>query len=128
MVKILIIDDEAATLDMLQLYLGACGYDVLVADNEASGMDIFTREQPPIVLTDVKMPGKDGFSVLRQIKARRPETQVIVITGHGDKDLAQRAFDLKANDFFNKPLDTEALIAALGRACKQLGGPAPTET
>ncbi len=110
MTQILIIDDEQPTLQMLKLYLEVCGHEVLTADTEAGGVAVFATYQPPIVLTDIKMPGKDGFAVLRQIKTRAPETQVIVITGHGDRDLARQAFDLDACAFFNKPLDTEALV------------------
>ncbi|MCG6894612.1 MAG: response regulator [Desulfobacteraceae bacterium] len=116
MKKILVIDDEVATLDMLELFLTACGYEVFVAENETQGLQIFQREQPRIVLTDIKMPGQDGLTILQKIKSLRPETEVIVITGHGDRDLAQKAFELKASDFFNKPLDTEALSAALKEA------------
>jgi len=118
--KILVIDDEAPTLEMLRLFLGACGYQVLIANNEAEGLDIFRKETPPIVLTDIKMPGKDGFSILKSIKAMQPETEVIVITGHGDRDLAKKAFELNASDFFNKPLDTEALEATLKRLEEKL--------
>ncbi len=113
MTTILIIDDEQPTLQMLSLYLEACGHTVLTAENEAMGLDLFHKQQPPLVLTDIKMPGKDGFDVLRQIKEISPQTEVIVITGHGDKDLAQQAYDLQASAFFNKPLDTEALDATI---------------
>jgi YesN/AraC family two-component response regulator len=109
MTQILIIDDEKPTLQMLKLYLEAFGHEVLTADNESQGMVVFNTHRPPIVLTDIKMPRKDGFAVLRQIKSLAPETRVIVITGHGDRDLARQAFDLDACAFFNKPLDTEAL-------------------
>ena len=121
MTKLLIIDDEIPTLDMLKLFLEACGYTVLAAENAAKGIEIFEAETPPIVLTDIKMPTKDGFSVLKTIKSIRPETEVIVITGHGDKDLAQQALELNASEFFNKRLDTDALNAALKRAEKRLG-------
>ena len=113
MTRILIIDDEKPTLQMLKLYLEVCGYDVLTAENEADGIALFDAHRPPIVLTDIKMPGRDGFAVLRQIKSMAPQTQVIVITGHGDRDLARQAFDLDACAFFNKPLDTEALEAKI---------------
>ena len=113
MTTILIIDDEQPTLQMLTLYLEACGHTVLTAENEIQGLEVFRSQRPAIVLTDIKMPGKDGFDVLRQVKAIAPRTEVIVITGHGDKDLAQQALDLKASAFFNKPLDTEALDAAI---------------
>jgi YesN/AraC family two-component response regulator len=115
MKKILVIDDEVPTLQMLKLFLEACGYTVLIAENAASGLEILEKEKPPVVLTDIKMPGKDGFSILKTIKAKYPQTEVMVITGHGDKDLAKQAFDLDATEFFNKPLDTDALDAALTR-------------
>lgn len=122
MTQILIIDDEQPTLQMLKLYLEVCGHEVLTAENEARGMVVFQDHRPPIVLTDIKMPGKDGFAVLRQIKSLAPETQVIVITGHGDRDLARQAFDLDACAFFNKPLDTEALEREIKRIEKTLKG------
>ena len=120
MKKILVIDDEVPTLEMLKLFLGACGYQVLIASNEAEGLEIFRKEVPPIVLTDIKMPGKDGFSILKSIKEMRPKTEVIVITGHGDSDLAKKAFELQASEFFNKPLDTEALEQTLKRLEQRL--------
>ena len=66
------------------------------------------------------MPGKDGLAFLEEIKALRPETEVIVITGHGDRDLAQRAFDLKATEFLHKPLDTDALESILAKIDQKL--------
>ncbi len=121
MKKILVIDDEAPTLEMLQLFLGALDYTVLTAENMSDGLALFEQERPPIVLTDIKMPGKDGFEVVRQIKAVAPATEVIVITGHGDSALARQAFDLAASAFIHKPLDTDALEAALQEAEKKLG-------
>lgn len=120
MKKILVIDDEVPTLQMMKLFLGACGYRVLTAENAESGLEIFEKELPPIVLTDIKMPGRDVFSILRTIKAIRPETEVIVVTGHGDKELKKKAFDLEAAEFFNKPLDTEALDRALKKIEKKI--------
>ena len=126
MTNILIIDDEQPTLQMLALYLEACGHTVLTAENEIEGIEVFRQHMPAIVLTDIKMPGKDGFDVLRQIKAIAPHTEVIVITGHGDKDLAKQAFALKASAFFNKPLDTEALDGAISEIEQRLGKSSPS--
>lgn len=116
MEKILIIDDEKPTLSMFRLFLGAYGYTVFIAENGEEGIEIFTREKPSIVFTDIKMPGMDGLAVLSAIKEIRKETQVIVITGHGDMDLAVKALDLDATDFINKPVQRTALDAALKRA------------
>lgn len=113
---ILVIDDERPTLQMFELYLGAYGYRVLVAASGEEGLAVFDAEAPPIVLTDIKMPGMDGLEVLGAIKERRPETEVIVITGHGDTDLALAALELRATDFIDKPIRRENLEAALSRA------------
>ncbi len=118
--KVLIIDDEKPTLAMFQLFLEAYGFEVLTAEKGEEGIEVFKAEHPSIVFTDIKMPGIDGFEVLKRIKALSPESVVIVITGHGDKDLAKRALDLKATDFIYKPVQKEALDAALLRAEKAL--------
>jgi YesN/AraC family two-component response regulator len=121
MKRILIIDDEVTTLQMMKFYLGACGYEVLTAENAESGLEIFEKEFPPIVLTDIKMPGRDVFSVLKTIRAIRPETEVMVVTGHGDKELRKKAFDLETAGFFSKPLDTNAFDAALKKLEAKIG-------
>ena len=120
MEKILVIDDEKPTLSMFRLFLDAYGYKVYTAENGADGLEIFQKEKPAIVLTDIKMPGVDGLGVLRQIKEIAPETAVIVITGHGDTDLAEQAVALHAVDFINKPIKKEALDAALEKAREKL--------
>ncbi|SNR76358.1 anti-anti-sigma factor [Humidesulfovibrio mexicanus] len=114
--KILVIDDEQPTLNMFRLLLAAYGYETLTAANGAEGVETFGREKPGIVLTDIKMPVMDGIEVLRRIKDIDPFAEVIVITGHGDMDLAIRALNLDATDFINKPVQRQALSEALSRA------------
>jgi anti-anti-sigma factor len=118
--KVLVIDDEKPTLGMFELFLKVYGYEVLLAENGAQGLQIFEAKAPSIVFTDIKMPGMDGFDVLDQIKGRSPDTEVIVITGHGDMDLAVEALNHEATDFINKPISRTALDAALQRAEKRL--------
>ena len=117
--KILVVDDEKATLSMFRLLLDAYGYTVYTAENGAEGLAIFQKEKPEIVLTDIKMPGIDGLAVLQQIKEIDPNTAVIVITGHGDTALAEQAVALDAVDFIHKPIKKEALDAALEKAKKK---------
>jgi len=116
MEKILVIDDEKPTLKMFRLTLMAYGYDVLTAENGQEGLDVFERERPRIVLTDIKMPGMNGIEVLRRIKQIDPASEVIVITGHGDMDLAIQALNLDATDFINKPIQRHLLEQALKSA------------
>jgi anti-anti-sigma factor len=81
---------------------------------------VFEQERPPLVLTDIKMPGMDGIEVLRRIKQIDPKTEVIVITGHGDMELAIKALNLDAADFINKPIQRHYLEQALQRARERI--------
>lgn len=118
--KILVIDDEKATLKMFRLFLDVYGFDILTAESGEEGLEVFDREKPDIVLTDIKMPGMDGIEVLKEIKKRSPATEVIVITGHGDMDLAIQALNLDAADFINKPIQRQSLEQGLSRARERL--------
>ena len=118
--KVLVIDDERPTLKMFTLLLSAYGYDIITAENGREGVDLFRQESPGLVLTDIKMPIMDGIEVLKAIKKINPQTEVIVITGHGDMDLAIQALNLDATDFINKPLRRNDLELALRRASQRL--------
>ncbi len=118
--KILVIDDEKPTLSMFRLFLNAYGFTVFTAENGEDGLVVFQKEQPSIVITDIKMPGMDGLEVLKRIKEINPLAEVIIITGHGDLDLAIRALNMNATDFINKPIQKAALDQALRRAEERL--------
>jgi PAS domain S-box-containing protein len=114
--KLLLIDDEEGVRKIFSLYLRKEGYDVLTAEDGEKGLRIFEREKPPLVLTDIKMPGMNGVEVLKKIKEIDEETEVIIITGHGDMDLAIQSLKFGASDFITKPINDEALSIALERA------------
>lgn len=120
MSKLLVIDDEEGIRKLLTLSLETDGYEVFSAASGEKGLQVFEREDPPIVLTDIKMPGIDGIEVLKQIKGQSPDTEVIMITGHGDMDLAIESLKLDASDFLNKPIKDEALSVALRRAKERI--------
>jgi PAS domain S-box-containing protein len=113
---ILIVDDESDICEVLGISLSDLGYKVYTAGNGEEAMQMLERVQPSIVLTDIRMPGMDGIELLRAIKGRYPETEVIMITGHGDMDLAIRSLKLEATDFITKPINDELLEIALKRA------------
>jgi len=120
MEKILLIDDEEDILRVLSISLKSDGYEVFSALSGKEGLDVFKKESPDIVLTDIKMPGMDGIEVLKEIKKINPETEVIIITGHGDIDTAIEALQYGASDFINKPVRDEALSIAIGRAKEKI--------
>ncbi|MEJ2168265.1 MAG: response regulator [Desulfobacterales bacterium] len=118
--KLLLIDDEPDILRVLGISLKADGYQVIPALNGAEGIAAFSQHKPPIVITDIKMPGMDGIEVLEKIKAMDPDTEVIIITGHGDIDNAIESLKYGASDYINKPVRDEALSIALARAKEKL--------
>jgi signal transduction histidine kinase len=118
--RLLLIDDEPGIRRLMSLDLSADGYQVSTAEDGLSGVATFARERPDIVLTDLKMPGMDGIEVLKRIKQMSPHTEVIVITGHGDLELAIQSLQLDAGDFITKPVHDQALSVALARARERL--------
>jgi two-component system, NtrC family, sensor kinase len=120
MEKILIIDDEPAIVRTLSMSLAADGHEVVQALGGQEGLDVFRKEKPDIVITDVKMPGMDGLDVLKKIKALNRDAEVIIITGHGGIDAAIDALKYGASDFLNKPIRDKALSVAIRRAAEKL--------
>ena len=116
MTRLLLIDDEKSNVDVMAISLRSDGYEVLISSSGEEGLEIFDREAPDIVITDIKMPGMDGIEVLKSIKERSDKTEVIIITGHGDVDNAIEALKHGASDFINKPVRDETMAIALKRA------------
>jgi signal transduction histidine kinase/FixJ family two-component response regulator len=118
--KLLLVDDEEGIRKVLGISLTDLGYQVLTAENGEEALEIFRRENPPIVLTDIKMPVMDGIELLRKIKDESPDSEVIMITGHGDMDLAIKSLKYRAIDFVTKPINDDILEIALGRAHEKI--------
>jgi len=114
--KILIVDDEEIIVRLLSMSLRSDGYEIVTAFNGEQGLEVFKSESPDIVVTDIKMPGMDGLELLKKIKEIDIETEVIIVTGHGDIDSTITALQYGASDFINKPVRDEALAIALERA------------
>ncbi len=114
--KILLVDDEEGIRKVLGITLSDAGYRVFVAENGQEAFRIFKTESPPIVMTDIKMPGMDGIELLKNIKRLNPDTEVIMITGHGDMDLAITSLKHAATDFITKPINDDIMEIALKKA------------
>ncbi len=115
---ILLIDDDEDVRTSVGNYLSTRGYCLFEAENGQQGVDILTCEEIDIVITDVKMPGMDGFAVLKETRKSSPGTEVIMVTGYGDMDIAVQAMREGAFDFFTKPVKMRELRAALERTVR----------
>ena len=118
--SILLVDDEEGIRKVLRIALSDMGYRVITAQNGVEALRIFNDARPPIVLTDIKMPEMDGIELLRRLKQESPDTEVIMITGHGDMDLAIKSVKYEATDFVTKPINDEVLEIALNRAQERI--------
>jgi len=118
--RILLVDDEPGIRKVLGFTLEDLGYEVLTAEDGQRALTLFLQTKPAIVLTDIKMPVMDGVTLLRRIKAEDAETEVIMISGHGDMDLAIESLKLEATDFITKPINDDALLIALKRAREKI--------
>ena len=118
--SILLVDDEEDIREVVGMSLADIGYTVHTAENGEKALALFRSLIPPIVLTDIKMPGLDGIELLQQIKRENPETEVVMITGHGDMELAIKSLKYEATDFITKPINVEALEIALKRVRERI--------
>ena len=114
--QILVVDDEAAQREILRTILVAEGYEVEVARNAADALEKAALKRFELVLTDLRMPGADGLSLVRDLSREDPPTLVIVMTGHGSQDTAEQAMKQRAFDYLTKPLEREDLLRIVGRA------------
>ncbi|MBU1042106.1 MAG: response regulator [Proteobacteria bacterium] len=114
--KVLLVDDEAGIRKVVGITLTDMGYTVFEAASGDEALAVFERVRPPVILTDIRMPGMDGLELLRRIKEISPDTEVILATGHGDLEMAVAGLKLDACDFIAKPMGPEVLEVTLARA------------
>nr|MBI3612173.1 sigma-54-dependent Fis family transcriptional regulator [Nitrospirota bacterium] len=118
--SVLIIDDEPLMrLSMLDA-LKAVGYDVRAAATGQEGQAILSSDTFDIVITDLRLPGSDGLSLLQVCKQRSPRSEVILITAHGSVETAVEAMKLGAYDYVTKPFGMDELLLIVDRVAKVL--------
>ena len=112
MSKILIIEDEAAIRRVLLKILSEENpdYKVSEAEDGLQGVELIKKENFDLILCDIKMPKMDGIEVLNQIKILKPETPIVMISGHGDLDTAVQSMRIGAFDYISKPPDLNRLL------------------
>ena len=115
-IRVLIVDDEERFRETLAKLLGRHGFVVREAGSGPAALELLGQAPCDVIVLDVKMPGMDGMETLSRIKQAHPTVEVIMLTGHGDLDLAIQSLKLDATDFLTKPVNDEVLNHALRRA------------
>lgn len=118
--KVLIIDDDPSVLRTCERALSPGNYEIRTALNGDSALQLLREEEFDIVLTDLRLPDITGLDVLKEIKSRAPDTEVIVMTAFGTIEKAVEAVKLGAYDFITKPFETvERLILSVNKAVER---------
>ncbi len=113
---ILLIDDDESLRRVTEYNLSEAGFDLITAGSGRKGLELFSKNNPRLVITDVKLGDMDGLEVLAAIKRESPETPVIVITAFGSIEMAVKAMHEGAFNFITKPFDRETLRLSCTKA------------
>jgi len=119
---ILVVDDEERIRESVREILSDEGYRVIEATDGTRVLELIRKERPRLVLLDIWMPRVDGIELLKEIKEREPEVDVIMISGHGNIHTAVTATKLGAFDFIEKPLSLDGLLLTVRRALGEASG------
>ncbi len=116
---ILVVDDEEGILESISGILGDEGYDTITTTTGEDALNIISDADIDLVILDVWLPGIDGIETLKKMKEQWPDIAVLMVSGHGNIDLAVKATKLGAYDFLEKPLSLEKVIIAVERAIER---------
>lgn len=114
-IKILLVDDEKQFVDTLAERLAMRGFSARVAYDGPQALKA-VEDPTDVIVLDLRMPGMDGFEVLRSVKKSNPQMQVIILTGHGGDAEEQTAYRMGAYNFLKKPMDIDELLNSIRMA------------
>jgi DNA-binding NtrC family response regulator len=114
--KVLLVDDELDFLEAMSERMTARGMEVTTASSAKEAIEIIDRMSFDAIILDFQMPEMDGMEALRAIRAKRPESQIILLTGYATLEKGIEAMKIGATDFIEKPADLEALSEKIKQA------------
>jgi DNA-binding NtrC family response regulator len=120
--KILVVDDESIVLESCKRVLGD-RFEVIPAGSANAALEVIRRERIGLILLDMKMPGQDGMSVLREIKERWPNIPVIVMSGYATTEMVEQVSRTDAARFIAKPFVPDELLEAVAQVIEKEGKP-----
>ena len=114
--RLLLVDDEKEFVETLADRLRMRDLEANIAHDGEEALSAVKKEEPDVIVLDVKMPGMDGIEVLRRVKNAYPDVEVIILTGHGSKKDEETARRLGAFDYVRKPADLDTLVPRIKNA------------
>jgi two-component system response regulator FixJ len=128
-ISIALVDDDEAVLDSLRLYFATTGYDVAAYSDAGSLLEALAAGfQADCIISDIRMPGLSGLDLQRELSDRDSAVPLILITGHGDIEMAVTAIKAGAHDFIEKPFDEQRLLASIEDAVSRRSRSVEEET
>lgn len=124
--RALIIEDDANIAELLRLYLGKDGFEVMISADGNKAEGIFDLFAPDVVLLDIMLPGKDGFEICRDIRAKS-STPIIMLTAKGETNDKIAGLDIGADDYVTKPFDVKELLARVHAVMRRTDADAPVD-
>src|SRR5208282_5822315 len=118
MSKLLLVDDDANTLASLARAFRLAGHEAVVCDNADRALELGKTQRFDMIFSDVVMPGKDGLTLLAELKAAGVQAPVVMVSGQANIEMAVRATRLGAVDFLEKPLSTDKLLVTVENIVK----------
>ncbi len=114
--RVLLVDDEEAFLESMSERMRLRGMDVTTASSAKEALAVIESDVFDAVILDIQLPEMDGMAVLKNIKAKHPEAQIILLTGHASLEKGVEAMKIGATDYLEKPADMEALYKKIKEA------------
>jgi DNA-binding response OmpR family regulator len=111
--KVLLVDDEQEFVETLADRLAIRDLETTTAHDGQAALSAVEKEEPDVIVLDLKMPGLHGIDVLRRLKQANPNVEVIILTGHGSQKDEEAARSLGAFDYLKKPADLETLVSRI---------------
>jgi len=124
--RALIVEDDANIAELLRLYLGKDGFEVMIAPDGGKAKSAFDLFQPDVVLLDIMLPVKDGWQVCREIR-EKSSTPIIMLTAKGETSDKVNGLEMGADDYVTKPFDVKELIARVHAVMRRKDADAPVE-
>jgi DNA-binding response OmpR family regulator len=123
--KILVVDDDQRLRELLTRYLGEQGFAVRAAENGAAMDKLLTREAWDLIVLDLMMPGEDGLSICRRLRAAEPGQAIIMLTAKGDEIDRIVGLEMGADDYLPKPFNPRELLARIQAVLRRRGTSTP---